>query len=440
MLKGIHKLEPGHLLVHQNGTTQCRKWFNISYEADESRSEEQYVEEVRETFVRVTKRQMASDVPLGAFLSGGVDSSAIVACMRQAFPDRPISCYTVKLDRSNDDRDRFVDDYPFARQVAAHLRVDLHEFTLNPDVTSLLPKLIWHMDEPDADPAIFPSYLISKAAREHGTTVLLSGTGGDEVFFGYRSHIAYEQYENTPRFILRAAGIGCRVVGAAGAVVGAQNRFVRRAVKFRRGLTETGAARHMALVDWSTPQTRARLFSDDVTESIPEPIRRYYDSFVGHGEINRHSQLLVQTFLASHNLLYTDKSSMAASVEVRVPFLDVEMMRLAARIPERYQIRGAVTKNILKKAMSKLLPHNVLHRSKTGFMAPLRKWIAHDMDDMIQEALSERCLKDRGLFRPDAVQQILSENRQNKADHAYLIYALLTLEYWMRTFIDGTFS
>ncbi len=191
LLHGIKKLEPGHYAIWQDGRFEAHRWFDLDYTADESRSEAEWTEEVHDTFMRTTRRQMVSDVPLGAFLSGGLDSSSIVACMRNVFPDREINTYTVRFDRGAMAKEQGVDDYPYARKVAKALGVRLKSVMLNPDVISLLPKMVYHLDEPDADPAVFPSYLISKLAREDGTTVLLSGTGGDEVFFGYRRHQAY---------------------------------------------------------------------------------------------------------------------------------------------------------------------------------------------------------------------------------------------------------
>jgi asparagine synthase (glutamine-hydrolysing) len=441
MLKGIEKLEPGHYLIWKEGKVEIRRWFALEYYPDDSVAEDDWVERIRDTFLRVTRRQMVSDVPLGAFLSGGVDSSSIVASMREAFPDRPITCYTARIDPNDAGRDRFVDDYPYACLVAQHLNVKLKEFVLRPNVIELLPKLIWHLDEPDADPAVFPSYLVSKSAREDGTTVLLSGTGGDEIFFGYRSHEAYCRYASLhPRLlkvflpVLSLASIG------ASALLGAQHPLVRRTRKFRRGLVERGLARHLAIVDWSSPEARDALMgtlaSTGNGSAAAEAIRPYFDCFRGEGEINRHSHLLIQTFLAAHNFLYTDKASMACSLEVRVPFLDLELMRLCAKIPEGLQLKNHVPKYLLKRAMAKRLPHDVLYRSKTGFMAPLRKWIAEDLREVIAEFLSPTRVRARGLFDPIAVTRIIEENRANRADHAYLIYALLSLEIWQQTFID----
>jgi asparagine synthase (glutamine-hydrolysing) len=442
LLAGIKKLEPGHCLTWQDGKLETKQWFHLAYEPDDSLREEEWVDAVHETFMRTTRRQMVSDVPLGAFLSGGLDSSSIVACMRQAFPSREITTYTVRFDRGDMAREQGVDDYPYARRVARALDVRLKSVQLQPDVIQMLPKMVYYLDEPDADPAVFPSYLISKLARNDGTTVLLSGTGGDEVFFGYRSHQAYRAYDRSSwmaRFPVAPAIAALASMSTS--LLGAQNLLTRRVSKFRKGLAKTGLERHLALSDWSSVAVRQAIFSPEVQAAMdPQRVapcmRKYLDSFVGRGELNLHSHLLIQTFLAAHNFLYTDKSSMAVSLEVRVPFMDVELMRLCARIPEHYKLHGRVTKYVLKRAMERYLPRDLIHRSKTGFGAPLRKWIQEDLNEVIQYLLGPGCLEARGLFDPAFVQRILDENSSGLADHGYLIYALLNLELWMRTFLD----
>ena len=301
---------------------------------------------------------------------------------------------------------------------------------------------MYHLDEPDADPAVFPSYLIAKLAREDGTTVLLSGTGGDEVFFGYRSHQAYRLYERfawMSRFPMSSMiSTGVRL---SGALLGPQNRYARRIAKFRRGLMQRGLERHLEVSDWSSHAVREGLFDDAIYYSMhswdsSDCMRRYYDDFRGSGELNLHSHLLIQTFLAAHNFLYTDKSSMAVGLETRVPFMDVELMRLSARIPERYKLKGNVTKSVLKNAMGRYLPRELIHRKKAGFGAPLRSWIQDDLNEVIQYYLGPAQVKSRGIFKSDQVQRILKENATGSRDHAYLIYALINLELWMQSFLD----
>lgn len=442
LLEGIEKLEPGCCLTWQDGRVSTRRWFEMAYEPDHGPSEAQWIEQVHDTFMRTTRRQMVSDVPLGAFLSGGADSSSIVACMRKSFPEREIKCYTARFAEGDMQRDQMIDDFPYAERVAQRLNVKLQSFVLEPKLMELLPKMVYHLDEPDADPAILPSYLISKLAREDGTTVLLSGTGGDEVFFGYRSHQAYRHYQkfdSLPRWLTRGT-LGA-VQAVSERIFGAQQALSRRVRKFRRAIGARGLERHMALVDWSSPATRKRLWTSELARQVngenpPASLVRYFNEFRGTGELNRHSHVLIQTFLAAHNFLYTDKSSMAASIEVRVPFLDLELMRLCARIPEEYKLRGDTTKYVLKKAMEPYVGADILYRSKTGFGVPLRKWMSEDLGPLVADCLSETRLRQRGLFEPAAVQRILAENDANRADHAYLIYSLLSLELWMQTFID----
>lgn len=443
MFAGIRKLEPGHLLRWKDGQAQTRRWFSLAYAPDTTTSEADWVERIHDTFMRTTRRQMVSDVPLGAFLSGGADSSSIVACMRHSFPEREIKCYTAWWSAQDNARDGFADDFPYAQRVAEKLGVSLTSFQLRTDVIRLLPKMVYHLDEPDADAAVFPAYMIARRARDEGITVLLSGTGGDEVFFGYRSHQAYRkyaQYDWAPRWAatpaLRAAA------GAATALLGAQAALPRRLRKFSRGLSRRGLARHLELVDWSSPQVRREIFAAGFAEghagadATPACFERYAQAFRGSGDLNFHSHLLNNTFLAAHNFLYGDKTSMAASIEVRVPFMDLELMRLMAGAPESLQLKGGETKHLLKRAMRRYLPDDVLYRSKTGFGAPLRKWIAEDLHPLISDCLSPQRLAQRGLFDAEAVQRVIRANRENRADHSYLIYALLNLELWQQTFID----
>jgi asparagine synthase (glutamine-hydrolysing) len=442
LLEGVKKLEPGHLLLWQDGEVTTRRWFSLAWEPDESRSEAQWVEDVHDTFMRTTRRQMVSDVPLGAFLSGGLDSSSIVACMRQSFPARDITAYTVRFETDEMAREMGVEDYPYACEVAERLGVHLKSVVLRPDVIRLLPRMVYFLDEPDADESIFPSYLISKLAREDGTTVLLSGTGGDEVFFGYRSHQAVAQYRRLAWLAHPPASTALSAAGSlATSWLGAGAPLARRLVKFQRGLVEQGLARHMALYDWSSPEVRSSLYSPALRSAVaPNPIpacmERYRDAFVGRGEINLHSHLLIQTFLAAHNFLYTDKTSMAVSLETRVPFLDVELLRLAARIPERHKLRGRQTKYVLKQAMKRYLPERLVRRPKVGFGAPLRHWVRKDLAEVIRALLSPERIEARGLFDARVLQTVLAENDAGRVDHAHLLYALLNLELWMQTFLD----
>lgn len=439
LLSSIKKLEPGHYLTWKDGEIKTKQWFHLRYEPDYDTSVEDWVDSVHDTFIRTTRRQMVSDVPLGAFLSGGLDSSSIAACMRSAYPMRDINAYTVHFAEGAVAKEQGVDDYPYAKMISESLGINLKSLVLKPDVINMLPKMVYHLDEPDADPASILSYLISKLAHEDGVKVLLSGTGGDEIFFGYRSYQAYRSYERhgwTSKF--PALQLIAASANISSSIAGAQNLLARRLTKFHRGLAKSGLNRHMALSDWSTPEVRQGLLLDQSHSDadVPACMLKYAASFEGTGEMNLHSHLLIHTFLASHNFLYTDKSSMATSVEARVPFMDVELMRLCAKIPEQFHIRNGTTKYLLKRAMAPYIPPEVIYRKKTGFGMPLRGWIQNELHDVIGELLSPEKISSRGLFNPKVVQNILTQNATGKADHAYLIYALLSLELWMQTFLD----
>jgi asparagine synthase (glutamine-hydrolysing) len=443
MFKGIRKLEPGQYLAWEEGKIEIRDWFEIAYEPDRSLSEEEWIERLEATFTQATRSQMVSDVPLGAFLSGGLDSSAIVSSMRRAYPDREISCYTMAYDPKDLQRERIVDDFPYAQKVADHLGVTLKSRVIRPEIVNLLPKMVYHLDEPDAGPTTLVTYIVAKLAREDGTTVLLSGTGGDEVLFGYSGHLAYRQYERLDRFPKPVLSAGLNLTAQVGALLqGEQGPIARRARRFERGLRANGLARHMATADRTDSAARESLYAADLVSTLssedrfPSCMRRYYEEFQGTGELNRHSHLLNLTFLAAHNFLFNDKCSMATSIETRVPFMDVDLMRFCARIPEEIKLKGTVTKYPLKKAMGPFLPHDAIYRTKTGFAPPLREWVINGLEDVIGECLGPAQIRGRGLFKEGAVAKILEENRVNRADHGYLIYALLNLELWQRTFID----
>jgi asparagine synthase (glutamine-hydrolysing) len=443
MFKGIRKLEPGCCLVWKDGGIETQQWFNLRYEPEEGVSESEWVDRVRHTFLRTTERQMVSDVPLGAFLSGGLDSSSIVAAMRRTFPDRPITCYTMAYDPKDLKREGIEDDFPHAQAVARHLDVNLKSRIIRPDIVNLLPKIVYHMDEPDAGPTSLVTYFVCNLAKEDGTTVLLSGTGGDEVFFGYSSHLAYRLFERLdwiPRLLARPLLSACSALSSAWQ--GEHRPLSRRLRRFSRGFLASGLDRHMAVVDRTDPSARGWLLADrgssqvGAENPIPACMRAYYDGFDGRGELNRHSHVLIQTFLASHNFLFNDKCSMAASIEARVPFMDVELMQLCAAIPERYKLKGKTTKSVLKEAMKPFLPANIIHRPKAGFAPPLREWVISGLENVINDTLSPERIKARGLFDPEAVAKIIDLNKRSQADHGYLIYALLNLELWQQTFID----
>lgn len=444
LFSGIHKLPAGHLLTWRDGHIEVREWWDLSFdEIDGSRNDTWWREKVLETLDRVVDLEMVADVPLGSFLSGGVDSSSIVALMKNHSDGRKISTYTVGIEPEDLRFDIIPDDAVWARQVGKLLDTDYHEIMLKPDVADLLPKLVWHMDEPVADPAIMTSYLISRAARET-LTVLLSGVGGDEVFAGYPRHLAMKLaglLDPFPRSLRRPLMNTISNV-LPGGLPGKFTAPLRNAKKFTRSAAMNFEDRYLGFGTYFTDPAKQQLYSAELRQRTAgmDAYREHRKHFARVREAAPLNQLLyvdLKTFLPCLNLAYTDKTSMAANLEVRVPFLNAEMLALTARMPPSLKLRGLKRKYILKKAAEKLLPHDVVWRKKAGFGAPIRAWLRGPLKPMIADLLAEETVKRRGLFDPVEVRRIVEGNDSGREDNSLQVFQLLTLELWQRTFLDA---
>lgn len=444
LFSGIHKLPPGHLLTLRYGEAKTREWWDVSFEnIEEGRSEAWWTDLVLETLDQVVRLEMVSDVSLGSFLSGGVDSSAIVSLMRNHSNGQPICTYTIGISQEDLRYDIIADDLPWARRVSAQLGTNNHELILNPDVTMLLPKLVYHLDEPVADPAIIASYLVSQAARET-LRVLLSGVGGDEVFAGYPRLLAMKlagTIEPVPRFVRRPL-LHAIATAFPGGRPGKLTAPLRNAKKFARSAALDFEERYLGYGTYFTDVEKERLYSDEMREATTgmdaySEHRRYFARQKTADPLNRLLYVDLKTFLPCLNLAYTDKTSMAANLEVRVPFLNRKMIEMAARIPPRLKLRGLQRKYILKRALEKLLPHDIVWRKKAGFGAPVRSWLRGPLLPMVNELLSEEKVRRRGLFRPEMVKRLLEANASGREDYNLQVFQLLMLELWQRQFLDA---
>jgi asparagine synthase (glutamine-hydrolysing) len=441
--KNIFKLPPGHFLKWKDREITQTQWWDLSFgEIDTGKSEEYWRERVLETLDRVVRMEMVSDVPLGAFLSGGVDSSSIVALMNGHSNGRKVSTYTVGIEQEDLRYDIIPDDAVWARQVGRLFDTDYHETMLKPEVAELLPMLVRHLDEPVADPAIITSYLVSKAARE-SSTVLLSGVGGDEVFAGYPRQLAMKlagAFDPVPQLIRRP------VFGAIESILpgGMPGKFtapLRNAKKFARSAAMDFQDRYLGFGTYFTAAAKQRLYSKGIKEATKgldacRHHRDYFDRVRDADPLNRLLYVDFKTFLPCLNLAYTDKTSMAANLEVRVPFLNVELVELAARMPVVLKLKGLKRKYILKRAAEKLLPKDIVWRKKAGFGAPIRSWLRGPLRPMVEDLLSVRRIEDRGLFESQEVRRIIDANMSGKEDLNLQVFQLLTLELWMREFLD----
>ena len=439
MLRGVSKLPPGYAFLVRQGRIR-REWayYDLPYDGRRVKSDEEEIAATLQSQVEdAVRRQMVSDVPVGALLSGGLDSSAVVAMMRRARPDFRPRCYTIAFSDVQD-LDGSPPDLPYARRVAQHLDVDLHPINVGPDMIGRLERLLFHLDEPQADPAPINTLLIAEQARQDGIKVLLSGTGGDDLFSGYRRHRALELewvWGWLP-LVLRRGLAGWANQGSGN---GVWLRRLHRALAYADLPAEN---RMIAYFFWTSEQVRRSLYTAELSQALngvdtAEPLRSSLRRIPKEDDrLNRMLYLEGKHFLADHNLNYLDKAAMAVGVEIRVPLLDLEVVKLAVTIPPALKRRGLAGKYILRKAMESYLPPEVIHRPKTGFGAPLRRWLRQELRGKVEDALSEKSLRQRGLFRPEAVHALLTQDRQGRVDAAYTIFALLCVELWCRLFVD----
>jgi asparagine synthase (glutamine-hydrolysing) len=442
LFAGIKTVPPGHVLELHKDELRLTQWWDVSFEhIQEGKDENWWRERVLETFERVVKLEMVSDVPLGAFLSGGIDSSGIVAMMKRHSNGRPVSTYTVGIESGDLRYDIIPDDVRWARRVNEHLHTDYNELMLHPSVADLLPKLVYHVEEPPIDMAI-PSYLISRAARET-LTVMLSGMGGDEVFAGYPRQMAMKiasAFDPVPNLIRRPL---MKTVAHAlpGGLPGKFTAPLRNAKKFARSAALDFEDRYLGYGTYFTNDAKRKLYSDEwralTREFDAYAIHRRYFDRVSHADpLNRLLYVDLKTFLPCLNLMTTDKTSMAANLEVRVPFLNREMIELAATMPPRLKLRGLKRKYILKRALDGVLPSDVVWRKKAGFGAPIRSWLRGPLRPLVNDLLSEETIKRRGIFKPKEVKRVLDGNLSGREDNNLQVFQLLGLELWHQTFLD----
>lgn len=443
LFRQIRKVPPAHVLtVRLDGQTSLREWWDVSFdEIEAGKSEAWWQERVLETLDRVVGMEMVADVPLGSFLSGGIDSSSIVALMKNHSNGRPISTYTIGIEAEDLRYDIIPDDVVWARRTGELLGTDYHEIMLKPDVAELLPKLVYHMDEPAIDMAI-PSYLVSRAAREN-LTVMLSGMGGDEVFAGYPRQLAMKiagAFDPVPNLLRRPL---METVAAVlpGGLPGKFTGPLRNAKKFARSAALDFENRYLGYGTYFTDAAKERLYTDEMRAATRgldayREHRRYFARVRDAAPLNQLLYVDLKTFLPCLNLTTTDKTSMAANLEVRVPFLNHELVELAARMPPNLKLRGFKRKYILKRVAERLLPKEVVWRKKAGFGAPIRSWLRGPLRPLVEDLLSEETVKRRGLFQPQEIRRIINANLSGREDYNLQVFQLLTLELWQRAFID----
>jgi asparagine synthase (glutamine-hydrolysing) len=447
LFEGVFKLPAGHFAVFQEGNLRISQYWDLSFPPEDhpfQLSEEALAHEIRERFQYSVEKQMVSDVPLGAFLSAGLDSSSIVAMMARTAA-KPLRTYTVTFPKKYRKGENTLDDPAVPARLARQLGCENRQIVVEPDVASLLPKLCWHMDEPTADPAIVTDYLVCREASRD-VTVLLSGVGGDELFAGYRKYAAHywaEAYRQMPKPLRQLAQLALdRVPSMRGTAFKGATRLAK---KMLRSASLSRSERFIRNCTYLDQEQRAHLYSSDLRSELGnfDAQHTHESAFenVGHADfLNQMLYLDTKIFMTSLNLTYNDKMSMACSVEVRVPFLDRELAEFVAwNVPPELKLKGFFaprTKHIFRKAMHGVLPSEVLRQPKAGFAAPVDYWLANELKEMTDDLLADTRVRTRGLFCTNAIRQFVDEHRSGERDWSMQIWQFLTLELWMQNFLD----
>jgi asparagine synthase (glutamine-hydrolysing) len=433
---GIFKLPAAHYLVFESGRLKIARYWHLRPREDGS--DANAVDEMDALLADAVRLQMIADRPVGAFLSGGLDSSIISALMRKNYSG-DIHAFTISFSAADQKYERMPDDALYARKVAQQLGFKFHEFELRPAVADLLPKMVWHLDEPLSDPATINTYMISEAARDLGIVVLLNGVGGDEVFGGYRKHLACLKAETYQEFVPVVLQRGIQRLATHVPVATGRGglRYLRWLKRFISIASMPQVERYLAS-DLSLPVTKyQQLF----------PTHNYFDTWfwraqqpnLTRGDVSYLTRMCLNdthVFLPEHNLTYSDKAAMAASIETRPPLTDYRIVEKMFTLPPDQRIRGQTQKWLLKKVAERYLPHEIVHRPKAPFNAPLRAWMRGPLAPMVDELLSEGSLRRRGFYEPNAARALIDADRRGIEDNGMVIWTMLTTELWFRTFID----
>jgi len=427
ILKGIHKLPAGHYLLYTDGEVTVHRYWDAAAVRVRQWSDEEAAEALRTALRRATVSQMMADVPLGAFLSGGIDSSTIVAFMSEASL-QPVQSFSIGFD------DGTYNELPYAREIAALFKTNHRERTVSPDLEDLFDRLVVHLDEPFADVSIFPTYLVSALTREH-VTVALSGDGGDELFGGYD---AYQAQELASRF----AWMGDTLLPAAAAVAAAlppteqKKGLVNKFKRFTLGATQAPEdLGHYRWMVYLGSRAKGRLYRRSLVDALVgsdvyRPVRDVLKRFGQDDLLNRQLYADLSLYLTDDILVKVDRMSMATSLETRAPFLDADVMELAFSMPGHLKIRNGERKWVLKRAMRGVLPERILTRKKEGFSIPMKNWLRRELQPLMRRLLSPERVARRGLFEPTEVSRMIDAHVAGRENHAHTLFPLMVLERW----------
>jgi len=422
--KDIYKLPPGYYLVFKKGRLLIKRYWNLSYKDNPIKSKDECAEKLRWYIADSVKKRMISDVPLGAFLSGGIDSSLITAFMvRQC--SRKVKTFNVSFD------DKSFDESRYARKIASFLGTEHYEERLTPKMLlDLVPQIIGVLDEPFADASAIPTYLLSKFTRE-SVTVALSGDGGDEVFGGYPTYQAHKMARYFPKVIYPVArGLVNRLPVSDDNIT-----FDFKAKKFISGIPYSPEIRNQIWLGSFEPFQKRELFSAEVREYLRSDdefdiLSKSLDGCDADNYLERVLWLDMHFYLQDNMLVKVDRTSMANSLEVRVPYLDHRLVEFVCSLPPSMKLNGFTTKYILKRASKDLLPDEIINRPKKGFGVPVAKWVKNELKSFILDVLDEKRIKREGVFNPRFIRGLLEDHFRGARDNRKLIWTLAVFELW----------
>ena len=430
--RAVRKIMPGHYLVASATGVRETAYWDLTFSRVEQRSEAEWCELLRDELCQATRVRLMSDVPLGAFLSGGIDSSSVVAMMSH-LTKRAVTTCSIGFSEEK------YDEAPYSRQVANLFSTDHHEQVVQPDALGIVDKLAWHYDEPFADSSAIPTYYVSKIARE-SVTVALGGDGGDESFAGYRRY-KLDHYENLLRGYFPSV-VRRTVFGPLGrwypALAWAPRVFRGKATF--QSLSRSPLDGYFHSVSYFRPSDKDRLFTEDFKRRLGgydsiEVLRHYYERVDTDDLLSKIQYLDIKTYLPDDILTKVDRASMAVSLEVRAPMLDHRVLELAASIPSCLKLRNGMGKYILKRALEPLLPKNILHRSKQGFAIPLDMWFRGELKDLAYDAILK---KEDGVLNNGYLEVIWDQHQRGTHDRSALLWATLMFRKWQQTFLHRT--
>lgn len=432
MFVGIKKLPPAHIMIWEKGVIKIKRYWNLEFNFKIKLTEGEYQERILELLMEATKIRLISDVPLGAFLSGGIDSSCVVAIMTK-FSHQPIKTFSIGFKESS------FNELRYARIVANIFATDHHEYILEPRILEILPKLIWHFNEPFADSSCIPTYYLSKMTRKE-VKVALNGDGGDESFAGYERYVANKianLYCSFPKFFRnRLFSFVMRLPEST-----AKKDFAKRIKRFISVDSLSREKRHISWMSIFDNESKQNLYSPHLQNNLKKiDSCNYLLDIYKQSEIedfvDETLMVDVMSYLPNDLLVKMDICSMANSLEVRSPFLDHRLMEFAASLPSNLKLKGLTTKYILKKVLGRILPKQILYRKKAGFGVPIGSWFRNELKNYPYEILlDERSIK-RGYFEKKYIKKLLDEHISGSFDHGLRIWTLINLELWHQVFID----